>query len=123
MPVGFAAGSASRVLGVQEILKKYSAGLSEEILVQRKITEFSAQALETLTSANWRGKMFFPSADAKKSMGLNRIKNSILPNDLFNSGRVLGLAQFGSLIDLLQAPFLIEANKIERMGSFVTRLV
>ncbi len=58
LPVGYAAGTGARV---------FNPKLS-----------IATQALDGLTGANWRGKMFFPSNNPQISKGLNRIKESLL---------------------------------------------
>src|SRR5215471_11436675 len=58
LPVGLAAGAAARVLDVDNKL--------------------IAEALDSLTGKNWRGKVFFPSNDKTVSEGRNRIRSSLL---------------------------------------------
>src|SRR5215831_12369066 len=58
LPVGLAAGAAARVLDVDNKL--------------------IAEALDSLTGKNWRGKVFFSSDDKRASKGRNRMKASLL---------------------------------------------
>ena len=97
LPVGFAAGTGTRILGLEDLYKSYAANRAPLLLNSpvSEIVKKIANLLEVLTGANWRGKMFFPSVSPDKSMGLNRIKHFVT----------------------------IPYAKIERMGSFVTRLV
>jgi len=58
LPVGLAAGAAARVLDINNKL--------------------IADALDSLTGRNWRGKVFFPSNNRTVSEGRNRMKSSLL---------------------------------------------
>ncbi len=58
VPVGYAAGAGARVLDLP--------------------TELGLTALDTLTGSNWRGKIFFKSANPRESHGLNRIKQQLI---------------------------------------------
>src|SRR5215471_12728831 len=58
LPVGLAAGAAARVLDIDN--------------------KVIADALDTITGKNWRGKVFFSSDNKKVSKGRNRIKASVL---------------------------------------------
>ncbi|WP_413290180.1 hypothetical protein [Bdellovibrio sp. HCB337] len=58
VPEGYAAGAGARVFDLG--------------------TPLFAKALDSLTGANWRGKIFFPSENPRKSMGLNRIRHTLL---------------------------------------------
>ena len=58
LPVGLAAGAAARVLDVDN--------------------KIIADALDTLTGRNWRGKVFFRSNNKTVSEGRNRIRSSLL---------------------------------------------
>ncbi|HKF20009.1 MAG TPA: hypothetical protein VKE93_00495 [Candidatus Angelobacter sp.] len=58
LPVGLAAGAAARVLDVD--------------------TKPIAEALDSLTGKNWRGKVFFSSDNKRVSQGRNRIKAHLL---------------------------------------------
>src|SRR5262252_6416417 len=58
LPVGLAAGAAARVLDIDNKL--------------------IAEALDSLTGKNWRGKVFFPSTNKNASQGRNRMKASLL---------------------------------------------
>ena len=61
LPVGLAAGAAARVLDIDN--------------------KVIADALDSLTGKNWRGKVFFSSNNKRVSKGRNRIKASVLlPN-------------------------------------------
>ena len=61
LPVGLAAGAAARVLDIDN--------------------KVIADALDSLTGRNWRGKVFFSSNNKRVSKGRNRIKASVLlPN-------------------------------------------
>src|SRR5262250_1991599 len=61
LPVGLAAGTAARVLDLDN--------------------KAVAEALDSLTGKNWRGKVFFPSNDKSFSEGRNRIRaHLVLPN-------------------------------------------
>lgn len=54
LPVGYATGTGARVLGLP--------------------TQLGVTVLDSLTGANWRGKIFFASSDPRSSRGLNRIR-------------------------------------------------
>jgi hypothetical protein len=56
LPQGYAAGAATRVLDMGGLVGKN---------------------LEFLTGKSWRGKIFFPSTDPRKSHGKNRIRGGI----------------------------------------------
>jgi len=58
LPVGYAAGTAARVLDVDN--------------------KPIAEALDYLTGRNWRGKVFFTSNDKRVSEGRNRMRESLL---------------------------------------------
>jgi hypothetical protein len=58
LPVGLAAGAAARVLDID--------------------SKVIADALDSLTGKNWRGKVFFPSTNKNSSQGRNRMKASLL---------------------------------------------
>src|SRR5215469_17930311 len=58
LPVGLAAGAAARVLDID--------------------SKLIADALDSLTGKNWRGKVFFRSNDKTVSEGRNRIRSSLL---------------------------------------------
>ena len=58
LPVGLAAGTAARVLNIDNKL--------------------IADAIDALTGKNWRGKIFFPSDDKRVSKGRNRMRESFL---------------------------------------------
>ena len=58
LPVGLAAGAAARVLDIDN--------------------KTIAEALDSFTGKNWRGKVFFPSNNKTVSEGRNRIKASML---------------------------------------------
>jgi len=58
LPVGLAAGAAARVLDID--------------------SKIIADALDSLTGMNWRGKVFFRSNDKTVSEGRNRIRSSLL---------------------------------------------
>ena len=61
LPVGLAAGAAARVLDIDN--------------------KVIADALDSLTGRNWRGKVFFSSNNKRVSKGRNRIRASLLlPN-------------------------------------------
>ena len=61
LPVGLAAGAAARVLDIDN--------------------KVIADALNSITGKNWRGKVFFPSNNKRVSAGRNRIRAStLLPN-------------------------------------------
>jgi len=61
LPVGLAAGTAARVLDLDN--------------------KAIAEALDSLTGKNWRGKVFFPSNNKRVSAGRNRMKaHLVLPN-------------------------------------------
>jgi hypothetical protein len=57
LPQGYAAGAATRVLATGGPV---------------------GALLESITGATWKGKMFFPSENPRRSQGLNRIRNGIL---------------------------------------------
>lgn len=58
LPTGYAAGTGARVFDLG--------------------TPLFAKLLDDLTGANWRGKIFYPSESPVKSMGLNRIKQTLV---------------------------------------------
>lgn len=58
LPSGYAAGTGARVFDLG--------------------TPLFAKLIDDLTGANWRGKIFYPSENPAKSMGLNRIKQTLL---------------------------------------------
>ncbi|MBS1971754.1 MAG: hypothetical protein JSU04_15690 [Bdellovibrionales bacterium] len=58
LPTGYAAGTGARVFDLG--------------------TPLFAKLLDDLTGANWRGKIFYPSENPVKSMGLNRIKQTLV---------------------------------------------
>jgi hypothetical protein len=58
LPVGLAAGAAARVLDLDN--------------------KVFAEAIDSLTGKNWRGKVFFPSDDKTVSKGRNRIRTSLV---------------------------------------------
>ncbi|RYZ83851.1 MAG: hypothetical protein EOP04_19155 [Proteobacteria bacterium] len=58
LPQGYAAGAAARVLDMPGPL--------------------ADSRLEILTSKSWRGKIFFPSTNPRKSRGLNRIRQGVI---------------------------------------------
>lgn len=58
LPEGYAAGTGARVFDIGAPL--------------------FGKLMDELTGSNWRGKIFFPSEDPRKSMGLNRIRYTLL---------------------------------------------
>jgi hypothetical protein len=58
LPMGYAAGAGARVLDIDN--------------------SKTSELLDNLVGKSWRGKLFFFSDDPKKSMGLNRIKKTVL---------------------------------------------
>src|SRR5215813_15069955 len=74
LPVGLAAGAAARVLDVD--------------------TKLIADALDSLTGKNWRGKVFFSSDNKRVSQGRNRIKaHLLLPNS-----PIVPMAKFDTML-------------------------
>src|SRR5215468_6851740 len=85
LPVGLAAGAAARVLDIDN--------------------KVIADALDTLTGKNWRGKVFFPSNNKRISKGRNRIKASLLlPN-----APIVPMAKFDTML-LDSHPLVSEAK-------------
>jgi len=68
LPEGYAAGAAARVMG----------GLGGEML-------------DSITGNSWKGKMFFPAENPRKSKGLNRIREGGL---FGKSGAITPMASF-----------------------------
>lgn len=68
LPEGYAAGAAARVLG-----------------------GFGSGVLDSITGNSWKGKMFFPSENPRKSKGLNRIREGGL---IGKSGPIKPMASF-----------------------------
>src|SRR5215813_1696194 len=84
LPVGLAAGAAARVLDIDN--------------------KVIAEALDTLTGKNWRGKVFFPSNNKRVSKGRNRIKASVLP-----SSPIVPMCKFDTML-LDSHPLVPEAK-------------
>jgi len=58
-------------LPIQRLPEGYAAGAGARVLNLK--TPLFTKLIDDLTGANWRGKIFFPSENPRKSMGLNRI--------------------------------------------------
>lgn len=84
LPEGYAAGAGARVLGAD----------NSQV----------SKLLDNLTGANWRGKVFFPSENPRKSMGLNRIKQTLVLNT-----SIVPMASFVTLL-LDKHPLVPEAK-------------
>ena len=85
LPVGLAAGTAARVLDVD--------------------TKVIAEAIDSLTGKNWRGKVFFPSSNKKVSKGRNRMKASLL----LPHSPIVPMAKFDTML-LESHPLVPQAN-------------
>lgn len=63
-------------LNIQQLPTGYAAGTGARVFDLG--TPLFSKLIDDLTGANWRGKIFYPSENPVQSMGLNRIKQTLV---------------------------------------------